>query len=306
MTLTSAVYTGRVFHHRRRPTEHRLQYRVFSLLLDLDEIDAIARRMWLFSRNRFNLLAFHDADFGEGLSESLESFVRRKLAEAGIDQLPARILLSCYPRVLGHAFNPLSLFYCLNRRGRCFAILHEVHNTFGERHWYVLPVAVDSPDVDLADQGVGQGKDELPEPPKDSSEESHHGSANDRPRQENWIRQKAHKQLYVSPFAPMDMTYRFRLNEPQERQVIVIRAFDDEGLLITASYVARRQKLCVSRLLMCLGHYPLLGLKVVAGIHWQAFLLWCKRVPWFRHQPHRTVPVQVTGDQVSVEDHEKP
>lgn len=249
MTLVSRLYAGQVFHCRRRPKVHRLRYSVFSMLLDLDEIDQLDRELWLFSRNRFNLFSFHDSDFGGQQQDSLKVQVTNGLQAAGVQEKPEKILLSCYPRVLGHAFNPLSLFYCLDSQGRCFAIVHEVHNTFGERHCYVLP-------VELQDGHTPQ-----------------------------WIRQNANKELFVSPFAGMDMHYEFRVNLPEERQIIVIRASDDQGLLITASYVARRKRITAGRLLRYFFAYPLLGVKVVIGIHWEAFLLWCKGVPWFRHQP---------------------
>ncbi len=249
MTTVSRLYAGQVFHHRRRPKAHRLRYRVFSLLLDLDEIDQLDRELWLFSHDRFNLFSFHDADFGDRSGKSLTAQIAAHLAAAGVHQVPDRILLSCYPRVLGHAFNPLSLFYCLDERGQCFAIVHEVHNTFGERHCYVLPVDLQSG------------------------------------RTPQWINQSADKELFVSPFAQMDMHYEFRLNLPEERQVVVIRACDEQGLLITASYVAHQRSLTARRLLRYFLVYPLLGAKVVAGIHWEAFILWCKGVPWFRHQP---------------------
>lgn len=249
MTRVSALYTGRVFHCRRRPKVHRLRYSVFSLLLDLDEIDQLDEELWLFSRNRFNLFSFHDKDFGREAGEPLQDYVLEKLHSAGLKQTPDRILLSCYPRMLGYAFNPLSLFYCLDRQGRCFAIVHEVHNTFGERHCYVLP-------VDL------QGG-ETP----------------------SWIEQEADKALFVSPFAHMNMHYDFRVNLPDERQVIVIRASDEKGLVITASYVAQRKRITAGALLRCFLTYPLLGAKVILGIHWEALLLWRKGIPWFKHQP---------------------
>ena len=248
MNFKSSLYVGQVYHRRRRPKEHVLKYSVFTLLLDLAEIKALASSMWLFSYNRFNLLGFHDKDFGENKEESLPGYVGRKLREAEIEQQPSRILLSCYPRILGFVFNPLSLFYCLNEQGRCFAVVHEVHNTFGERHAYVLPVTNESDTTD-------------------------------------WINQSADKELFVSPFADMNMQYQFRLNVPAERQVIVIKASDEQGVLITASYAAKQETLCASRLLKLFIMFPFQSAKVVAGIHWEALRLYIKGVPWFKHQP---------------------
>jgi DUF1365 family protein len=224
---------------------------VFTLLIDLAELDRLTRALWLFSHNRFNLYSLYDRDFGEQRQEKLPDYVHRKLAEAGIHTQPTRILLSCYPRVLGYVFNPLSLFYCLNDQGSCFAVMHEVHNTFGERHCYVLPVATKS---------AGESA---------------------------WITQQAGKELFVSPFAHMGMHYHFRLNTPAERQVVVIRVADDQGLMITASYAAQRQPLNATRLAKYFVTFPLLSAKVFLGIHWEALRLWCKGVPWFRHEPKK-------------------
>ena len=263
MSPRSCLYVGQVFHRRTRPRVHVLRYRVFSLLLDLDEIDDVARRVKPFSRNRFNLVAFHDADFGRGADEPLARHVARELDAAGIDGVPARILLSCYPRVLGYAFNPLSLFYCLDAEDRVFAVVHEVHNTFGERHAYAL--AVDPPRRPVPDGTSGR-----------------------------WIRQRADKALFVSPFNHMDMRYEFRLDVPDERQVIAIRVFDDAGHFLTASYAAARRPLDTRRLLGVIATLPLMTFKVVAGIHLEAMRLWLKRVPWFTHVPKSAAGPVVT------------
>lgn len=252
MTLTSSLYVGQVYHRRTRPKEHKLRYSVFTLLLDLSEIDSLAQKHWLFSRNGFNLFSFRDRDFGEQRHEKLQDYVNRKLGESGIYTVPSQILLSCYPVVLGYVFNPLSLFYCIDEEGCCFAVVHEVHNTFGERHAYVLPVTRD------VDQNDG------------------------------WIHQQAGKQLFVSPFAHMGMRYQFRLNQPKQRQVVVIRASDEDGLLITASYTADRKAISTARLLRYFFIYPFQSAKVVLGIHWEALRLYVKGVPWFKHQPKST------------------
>lgn len=255
MTLNSCLYEGQVFHKRFRPRTHVLRYTVFSWLLDLAEIDQLSQKLWLLSRNRFNLFSFYDADFGQRSGEALDDYVARSLSEAGIHTMPTRILLSCYPRILGYTFNPLSLFYCFNEADQCFAVVHEVHNTFKERHAYVLAV-------------------------KNTSLSPAH------PRQ--WIHQKAEKELFVSPFAGMSMDYQFRLNTPGEKQVVVIRASDNQGTLITASYVATRRMLSASQLTKYFFKIPLLSAKVVAGIHWEALRLWVKGVPLFKHQPKRS------------------
>jgi len=214
-----ALYTGQVFHKRFRPKVHTMRYRVFSLLVDIDQLTSLSQALWSFSYNRLNIVSVFDKDFGDphwttksdtaSACSPLRTWVEYELAQAGLPEKPYQVLLSCYPRVLGLAFNPLSLFYCLDQHGSVYAVVHEVHNTFGERHAYVLAATRD-------------------------------GSS--------WIEQMANKALFVSPFVHMGMNYRFRLNQPAERQVIAIHASDSDGVLLTASYVAQRHTLTSCRL----------------------------------------------------------
>lgn len=130
----SALYIGMVVHRRLRPKAHKLRYRVFSLLLDLDELPELKLR-WL-GVNRPGLLSFREADHGDG--GPLRPWVAARLAEVGIVAAgPVRLL--CYPRMLGYVFNPLTVYFCHHGDGRLAAIIYEVHNTHGERHAYVLP-----------------------------------------------------------------------------------------------------------------------------------------------------------------------
>mgnify|MGYP000663046941 CR=1 FL=1 len=145
MTMRSALYAGSVMHRRLRPKPHRLRYRLFWMLLDLDEIDPLASRLTLFSRNRFNLFSFHDRDLGDGSGPPLAEQVRSKLAAAGMAGAGVGISVLTMPRILGYAFNPISIFFCRDGGGALRAIVYEVHNTFGERHSYVLPADGDGP-----------------------------------------------------------------------------------------------------------------------------------------------------------------
>ena len=135
MSLNSAIYVGEVVHQRHRPRKHALRYRVFSLLIDLDELPELDRLQW-FGHNRFALFSLLDSDHGEAMP--LRDWVCTKLADQGLPA-PGRIRLMCYPRILGYVFNPLTVWFCDDAAGRPLAIIYEVHNTFGERHSYVLP-----------------------------------------------------------------------------------------------------------------------------------------------------------------------
>ena len=121
----SALYVGRVRHLRFRPRRHKLAYRVFWMLLDLDEIDSLARRLRVFSRNRFNLYAFRDADYGDRSGAPLRPQIEALLREAGLDPDGGPIRLLTMPRILGYAFNPLSTWFCHSRDGRLMAIVYD-------------------------------------------------------------------------------------------------------------------------------------------------------------------------------------
>ena len=137
----SALYDGAVVHRRYRPRAHGLRYRLFQLLLDLDDLPALDRGLRLFGHNRFALLSHHDRDHGDGSGRPLRAQIERLLAGAGIDADGGPIRLLAMPRVLGHVFNPLSLYYCHQPGGELAAVVLEVNNTFGERHFYVAAAA---------------------------------------------------------------------------------------------------------------------------------------------------------------------
>ncbi|MEW9805014.1 DUF1365 domain-containing protein [Mesorhizobium marinum] len=131
------LYFGNVLHRRLRPRMHRLRYRVFWVLFDLDELQAIERSP-LFSHNRFNVLSLNDSDHGDGSGRPLRQQIERTLSEHDIAFDGGAIRLLCMPRLIGYVFNPISIYFCHMMDGRLSAIVYEVHNTFGERHSYVF------------------------------------------------------------------------------------------------------------------------------------------------------------------------
>lgn len=242
----SALYVGRVVHVRHRPVHHRLSHRVFFLLLDLAELPALDRRLRLFSCNRFGVLGFSDADHGARDGRPLRAWVEAELAKAGLFDPQGRIFIACFPRMWGYVFNPLSVYYCFDRAGRLVALLHEVRNTFGELHGYLLPVAPDS-------------------------------AGSDGP-----IRQSVAKDFHVSPFIPMAARYDFRLNRPGRRLSVAIEDYFDGGLGLSAVLVGHRRPLTDRALAAAIALHPLMTLKVIAAIHWHALRLWLKGVPIIR------------------------
>lgn len=244
--MNSALYAGVVVHQRLRPRLHRLRYRMVQGLFDLDELDAAGTRLRFFSRNRFNLFAFHDRDYGDGSDTPLRAQIETLLAGAGLAPDGGAIRLLAMPRVLGHIFNPISVWFCHRRDGRLLALIYEVTNTHRQRHAYLIPVADMPPAI---------------------------------------IRQRCAKTLYVSPFMDMDMTYDFAVRPPGERVMIRVDGSDAAGPLIGAAFAARRRPLTDAQLLRAFFTVPLVTLKTVAGIHWEALKLWLKGVAIRRVPP---------------------
>jgi DUF1365 family protein len=227
----SAIYQGQVVHTRFRPVRHRLRHRMLWLLL--------ARRLRLFSLNRLNLVDFRDRDHGDGSVMSLRPQIEQHLRCAGLPADGGAIRVLCMPRVLGAVFNPLSVFFCYRGDGRLHAMLYEVHNTFGERHAYLIPVT---------DAGAPV------------------------------LRQSCAKAFHVSPFMDMAMTYHFRITPPAERAVVAIEGSDADGKLISAAYAGTRRELTDANLLRAFFAQPLLAAQVLGAIHWEALKLWRKGV----------------------------
>jgi DUF1365 family protein len=210
------------------------------MLLGLDELAALDRSLSLFKYNRWGLFSFQDRDHGDG--RELNVWLDDLLAQNDIVANGTRRVL-CYPRILGYVFNPISVWFCDDQAGRLKAIIYEVHNTYEERHAYVLP--------------VGEDKELV-----------RHGCA---------------KNFYVSPFLSPDCRYDFRIRPPDKDVAIVIQEEEAGAPILSASFAGKRHVLDDRALARMLLRYPLMTLKVVAAIHFEAVRLMLKGV---RRHPH--------------------
>jgi DUF1365 family protein len=255
----ASLYDGHVMHARSRPVAHRFRYRVFSLLIDLDRLDEADALSPLFGVNRGNLVSFHERDHGRGDGTALSVQARELARLAGVEGDISKITLLCYPRVLGYAFNPLSVYYVFDRTGRPSCILYEVHNTFSQRHTYAARVAPDELDA----TGLRQARDKL---------------------------------LYVSPFLGMAMRYEFFLKTPAQSLFLRIGERDERGMILLATFAAARRRLSTRALLACCIAVPMLGLKVMGAIHVEAARLWLKGLrPLSRPAPPAQTSFGATG-----------
>ena len=138
--MTSFIYNGTVIHKRFKPKIHFFKYRVFSLLVDLSELNNLGKKISFFSYNSFNLISFFDKDHGDRDGSCLTNWVKKNLRENQINFDNIKIRILCYPRILGYVFNPLSVFYIYDKNENLISILYEVKNTFGEQHTYIFKV----------------------------------------------------------------------------------------------------------------------------------------------------------------------
>ncbi|MBC7768609.1 MAG: DUF1365 domain-containing protein [Phycisphaerales bacterium] len=231
----NAIYTGHVAHNR--PGKHRLRYTMFMLALDLDTLGALKRR--LLKHNRLGLFSIRDRDHGARIDAPLKPQIEAKLRDAGIAWDGGRIVLLTMPRLFNYVFNPLSVYFCWRRDGSLAALAHEVSNTFGETHFYVLPPRV-------AENGQ--------------------------------IVQACDKAFFVSPFLESDLRYEFSVTPPGEKAVVAMTVKRGRETALTASFAGARRDLTDGALLRVWAGNPLMTFKVIAGIHWEAILMLFKGV----------------------------
>jgi uncharacterized protein len=244
--VNSCIYLGTVRHRRHRPQVHEFKYPLFMLLLDLAELDQVFAGRWLWSARTPNVARFKREDhFGEP-AEPLETSVRN-LVQRELGRCPeGPVRLLTHLRYFGYCFNPISIFFCYRSDGGLDALVAEVTNTpWKERRLYVIDGHAD--------------------------------------RRGDIVRQRFAKDLHVSPFMPMGLTYDWRCSSPGERLSLHMNVSDANQVILDATLALRRLPLTGSNLALILMRFPWMTVKVIFAIHWQALRLWLKGVPVFDH-----------------------
>jgi DUF1365 family protein len=232
---------GQVRHTRLRPRHHAFRYGGWFWLLPMRAL--AGQPVAAVRRNGRGWLSFHDADHGEGGPDAL-AWLDGLLRRAGCwtaELAQGEVWLQTYPRVLGYAFKPVSFWYVHRSGGDLHAVVAEVHNTFGERHCYVL-----------AGDELGWGREV-----------------------------RADKVFHVSPFCRAEGSYRFRFMRTHDRLVARVDHDDASGPLIQTAISGELVPLDALSVRRAILGWPLMTFGVVARIHWQALRLWLKRVPFF-------------------------
>jgi len=240
--MTSSIYNGTVIHKRFKPKIHYFKYKVFSLLIDLSELEYLSEKIKFFSHNKFNLVSFYEKDHGNRDGSSLVSWVKKNLKENNINSEDVKIKLLCYPRILGYVFNPLSVFYIYNIDEKLICILYEVKNTFGEQHTYIFKVDND----------------------------------------QNLYQHNCSKKFHVSPFIEMNCKYFFRLLKPGEKISVIIDQYQTDEKILYASQDGQRVDFNTKELIKSYLKHPLMTFKIISAIHFEAFKLWLKGIKFIK------------------------
>ena len=253
----SCLYFGHVVHQRLRPVIHRFRYQVCGLLIDLDELTDLNRRLALFSVNRWNVFGFSERDHGPRDGSSLRDWIGRHLSRNGIDAADGRVRLLCFPRLFGYVFNPLTVWFCHRRSGEVAAVVLEVRNMVGESCSYLLSI----------DSGLEEGR----------------------------LVAGFDKRFYVSGFVGMDARYECRLLDPGDHISVSVREFEGDEETLRAEWYGRRVALTDASLVYNLVRFPLMTFKITASIYWQALRLIAKGVTVHRKEGASTLELTYAG-----------
>ncbi len=263
--MNSCAYVCRLEHDR--PNKNRFSYNIYMVYLDLDEIDTLAERFALFSRNRWNLLGFYDDDHfifvrqtgkpdriaratfdytrEKYVGKNTKERVRQALRELGFAFEPGKVMLLTQLRNLGYLFNPVSFYYCYDAEGRLRVLLSEVNNTYRDQKLFYTPV---------------------------NTEGKRH-------------RDRQKKNFYVSPFIDIDTDITWSFEEPAETLLMEVDSVKDGKAILSTSLTGERKQLSATMLLLLFLRYPMVPLVTMLFIHRQALRLWLKKVRFREKSP---------------------
>jgi len=254
--MRSAIYESVVRHWRFKPMGHQFRYRVYSLLIDLDELDELQRRIPFFSHNRWNLVSFHDRDHGPRDGSNLRSWLAPYLAESGITS-PGRIAVMAFPRILGYTFNPLTVWFVHDENDQLVAVLYEIHNTFGHSHTHLVRI-------------------------EGSERRAKHGFA-----------KTLHVSPFFDNIGAYDVVLE---EPGSSYRIVITYVDEEGDRLLTASQTGERRELTTGSLLRQFFTKPLVTLKVIAGIHIHAVRLLAKGAKYRSVPPPPEPAVEVHLD----------
>ncbi|TQE75177.1 DUF1365 domain-containing protein [Leptospira noguchii] len=250
MELNSCIYKAVVMHDRRIPKQNRFHYKIFTFALDLDELNELNSGLKFFGLDRANIFRFSKEDHLNFGKNSVKENILEYLKQNGVKEKVSKVLLITNLRVLGYVFNPVSFYYFYGEQDLPLCAVAEVGNTFGEQKPFFL--------------GKESWKDEA-------------------------FRKRIKKHFYVSPFINLDSEFDFILKDPQEQMNIRIEVIEKEKTIMVTTYTGKKIPISNLNLIKMFLLYPLATVKVIVLIHWQAFKLYLKGLPFIRKDENKNL-----------------
>lgn len=251
--LNSCLYKAQVMHNRLEPKQHHFHYKVFMFFIDLDELPLLRKRFFLFSHNRFNAFSFRDKEHlqlpleNPDGTKSCKEHILAFLKQNELSFVNPRIMLLTNLNVLGYNFNPVSFYYVFNGNDEVECVVAEVSNTFGEMKPYLL-----GPQTKV-DKG---------------------------------FQFTTKKYFYVSPFIDHDASFDFKLQVPGEKLNIRIDDLKNDKRFFISTLIGEKREITNLRLMGYTFRFPLLTLRIISLIHWNALRLWWKKIPYLKKSEH--------------------
>ena len=241
-TLNNKIYNGHVSHFRFKPKIHKFKYNVFKIFIDLDNIEKITKKTLFFSLNKFNLFSFYYKDHIENIEKNPYFKVKEVFKKHNLFFKKDKIYILCYPRILGYVFNPLSTYFCITKENKIRSVLYEVHNTFGDQHYYLTKYLHNK---------------------KDKAKKKFHVSPFFKIEGE-----------YEFSSLLKDKSIKIEINYFTKKQ-------NKKFNLLNSIFYGEEKQFNDYNLLINFFKFPLMTLKVIFGIHLNAIKLWMKGIKFF-------------------------